>query len=109
MRGRDERDEGLFCYLRLEGRVPVDHPLRAIRALTDEVLASLNGRFEALYSQMGSPVDPAGAPVARDAVACVLLGSLRADADGADRLQPAVPLVRRAADGRAGLTSDGVQ
>ena len=58
MRGRDDRDEGLFSYLRLEERVPIDHPLRAIRALTDEALAALNGRLEALYSPMGRPSIP---------------------------------------------------
>ena len=108
MRGRDDRDEGLFSYLRIEERVPGDHPLRAIRALTDEALAALNGRFEALYSQMGRPSIPPEHLVARDAVAGVLLGSVGTDADGADRLQPVVPLVRGAADGRAGLASDGV-
>jgi len=50
MRGRDDRDEGLFSYLRLEERVPADHPLRAIRSLADEALAALNERFEALDS-----------------------------------------------------------
>src|SRR5215211_5919124 len=55
MRGRDDRSEGLFCYVRLEERVPADHPLRPIRALADEALAALNGRFEALYSSMGRP------------------------------------------------------
>lgn len=58
MRGRDDRDEGLFSYLRLDERVPSDHPLRAIRALTDETLISLNGRFETLYSGMGRPSIP---------------------------------------------------
>ena len=58
MRGRDDRDEGLFSYIRLEERVPSDHPLRAIRALTDEVLAALNARFEALYSRTGRPSTP---------------------------------------------------
>ncbi|MEE9359797.1 MAG: IS5 family transposase [Hyphomicrobium sp.] len=58
MRGRDDRDEGLFSYVRLEERVPAGHPLRAILALTNEVLASLNGRFEALYSQVGRPSIP---------------------------------------------------
>ena len=58
MRGRDDRDEGLFSYVRLEERVPADHPLRAIRSLADEALAALNGRFEALYSQMGRPSIP---------------------------------------------------
>lgn len=55
MRGRDDRGEGMFSYIRLEDRVPADHPLRAIRALTDEVLAALDGRFEAMYSAMGRP------------------------------------------------------
>ena len=44
MRGRDDRDQGLFSYVRLEERVPSDHPPRAIRSLADEALAALNGR-----------------------------------------------------------------
>ena len=58
MRGRDDRSEGLFSYVRLEERVPADHPLRPIRALADEALAELNDRFEALYSRMGRPSIP---------------------------------------------------
>jgi transposase len=55
MRGRDDRSEGLFSYVRLEERVPSDHPLRLIRALADEALASLSGRLETLYSRTGRP------------------------------------------------------
>ena len=55
MRGRDDRGEGLFSYVRLEERVPADHPLRAIRVLADAALGALNGRFEALYSGVGRP------------------------------------------------------
>src|SRR3954465_6176405 len=55
MRGRDDRADGLFSYVRLEERIPADHPLRAVRRLADEALAALNGRFEALYSSMGRP------------------------------------------------------
>jgi transposase len=58
MRGRDERSEGLFSYVRLEERIPADHPLRAIRALADEALGSLNKRFEGLYSDTGRPSIP---------------------------------------------------
>jgi transposase len=58
MRGRDGRSEELFSYVRLEDRVSADHPLRSIRALADEVLAGLNGRFEALYSRLGRPSIP---------------------------------------------------
>src|SRR4249920_894799 len=55
MRGRDDRAEGMFSYIRLEERVPADHPLRAIRRLADAALAALNGRLDALYSGMGRP------------------------------------------------------
>jgi transposase len=55
MRGRDDRSEGLFCYVRLEARIAADHPLRTIRALADEALRSLNERFEGLYASMGRP------------------------------------------------------
>lgn len=55
MRGRDDRAEGMFSYVRLDERVPPDHPLRAIRALADEALVGLNERFEALYSSTGRP------------------------------------------------------
>ena len=58
MRGREDRSESLFSYVRLEERVPADHPLRAIRALADEVLGGLNARFETLYSQRGRPSIP---------------------------------------------------
>jgi transposase len=58
MRGRDDRNDELFSYVRLEERVPSDHPLRAIRRLADEALAGLNDRFEALYSGMGRPSIP---------------------------------------------------
>ena len=36
----------MFSYLTLEQRVPADHPLRAIRLLTDGVLQSLNAEFD---------------------------------------------------------------
>jgi transposase len=58
MRGRDDRSEGFFSYVRLEERIPQDHPLRSIRGLADEALASLNQRFEGLYSAMGRPSIP---------------------------------------------------
>ena len=58
MRGRDDLPESLFSYVRLEDRVPADHPLRPIRILADEALAGLNERFEALYSSMGRPSIP---------------------------------------------------
>ena len=55
MRGDESRSEGLFSYIRLEERVPADHPLRAVRALVNEVLAVLSDRFDEFYSHTGRP------------------------------------------------------
>jgi transposase len=55
MRGRDDQADGLFSYVRLEKRIPDDHPLRPIRQLVDAVLKQMTGRFEALYSGTGRP------------------------------------------------------
>jgi len=49
MRGDQRVQNGTFSYVSLERRVPPDHPLRAIRKLTDEVLRSLSAEFDALY------------------------------------------------------------
>lgn len=58
MRGNEKRSEGLFSYVRLEERIAADHPLRAIRALVEEVLGALTGKFDTLYSQVGRPSIP---------------------------------------------------
>ena len=58
MRGADHRSERLFSYVRPDSRVPADHPLRAIRRITDTALASLSAQFETLYSEVGRPSIP---------------------------------------------------
>jgi transposase len=55
MRGLDKRSGELFSYVDLERRVRPDHPLRAIRTLTDAALEATSGDFAALYSGMGRP------------------------------------------------------
>jgi transposase len=55
MRGGDERSGSLFSYVDLEARVGQTHPLRAIRAIVNETLAALAGKFSSLYSPMGRP------------------------------------------------------
>ena len=45
----------MFSYVSLEQRVPVDHPLRAVRKLTDAVLGSLSAEFDVLYADSGRP------------------------------------------------------
>jgi len=58
MRGDDRNQAAMFSYLSPEQRVPQDHPLRAIRAMVDQVLHELSPTFETLYSQVGRPSIP---------------------------------------------------
>jgi len=53
MRGQDQSSGSLFGYVDLEERVPVDHPLRMIRCIVNEVLSGLSCEFEKLYSHTG--------------------------------------------------------
>lgn len=55
MRGTDERSGSLFSYVDVEARIPAGHPLRRIRELVNGALASLDRKFEALYSAEGRP------------------------------------------------------
>jgi transposase len=55
MRGDERVQDGMFSYVSLEQRVPVEHPLRAVRTLTDAVLRSLDAEFDELYSGSGRP------------------------------------------------------
>jgi transposase len=58
MRGWDARSEVLFSYVNCEGRVPKDHPLRAILRIVDQALAALSPEFEGLYAKFGRPSIP---------------------------------------------------
>lgn len=55
MRGTDERSGSLFSYVDIEARVPVGHPLRRIRNLTNSALARLDKKFAGLYAPEGRP------------------------------------------------------
>ena len=56
MRGMDERSGELFSYVDLEARVRSDHPLRTIRSIVNEALATLEVAFAPLYApRMGRP------------------------------------------------------
>jgi transposase len=55
MRGDDQQQSHVFSYLSPEARVRKDHPLRAIRAMVDEVLAQLSPRFDRMFAKMGRP------------------------------------------------------
>src|SRR5437899_12284744 len=58
MRGTDFQQSAMFSYLSPEQRVPADHPLRAIRQITDKVLRRLSRLFSRMYSQVGRPSIP---------------------------------------------------
>jgi transposase len=58
MRGTDVQQGGMFSYVSLESRVPAGHPLRGIKALLDEALASMSRDFERVYAREGRPSIP---------------------------------------------------
>jgi transposase len=58
MRGSDEQSESMFSYVSLEDRVPADHPLRAVRRITDRALERLSPQFGTLYVKFGRPSIP---------------------------------------------------
>lgn len=55
MRGADETSGSLFSYVDLEARIPARHPLRKIRQVVNDALASLDAEFEGLYVDFGRP------------------------------------------------------
>jgi transposase len=58
MRGADHPQTTAFSMISIEDRIPVDHPLRAMLALVNPVLAALSPRFQAMYSTVGRPSIP---------------------------------------------------
>ena len=55
MRGIDHQQGHVFSYLSPEERVRKDHPLRAVRSLTDEILREMWPVFDTMYAQRGRP------------------------------------------------------
>jgi transposase len=55
MRGDDRKLTQMWSYVSPEARVPEDHPLRPIRAMTDRALAELDPLFRRLYARTGRP------------------------------------------------------
>jgi transposase len=58
MRGIDYQQGDMFSYLSPEQRVRQDHPLRAVRAMTDEILERMSPLFDAMYAEGGRPSIP---------------------------------------------------
>jgi len=58
MRGIDHQQADMYSYVSPEARVRSDHPLRAVRKMTDEALKNMSERFEAMYAKTGRPSIP---------------------------------------------------
>ena len=58
MRGVESGQQAMFSYVSLESRVPADHPLRAVRAMTNRALRNLSDTFDAMYAASGRPSIP---------------------------------------------------
>jgi hypothetical protein len=58
MRGIDHQQSDMFSYRSPEQRVGKDHPLRTVRAMTDEILNSMSPLFDAMYAEGGRPSTP---------------------------------------------------
>ncbi|SDL83259.1 hypothetical protein SAMN04487971_1281 [Paracoccus chinensis] len=55
MRGTDKVSGKLFSYVDLKERIPAGHPLRKVRPILNDALASLDAEFDRLYSAEGRP------------------------------------------------------
>lgn len=55
MRGIDHQQGHVFSSLSPEERVRKDHPLRAIRGMTDDIFQRMSPLFDAMYAQGGRP------------------------------------------------------
>jgi transposase len=58
VRGEDVQQHAMYSYLSPEERVPANHPLRAIRQITDRVLKELSRLFARMYARLGRPSIP---------------------------------------------------
>src|SRR5271155_2468099 len=58
MRGVDHQQADMFSYLSPEQRVRANHPLRGVRAMTDEILGNMSALFDAMYAECGRPSIP---------------------------------------------------
>ena len=58
MRGEDVQQHAMYSYLSPEERVPANHPLRAIREITDRVLKGLSRVFAGMVCAAGTAFHP---------------------------------------------------
>jgi transposase len=84
MRGQTESQPPMFFAIRVEDRIRVDHPLRAVKTMVDQELSRMDRLFDAAYSDTGRP----GVPPERLLKALLLqsLYSVRSEAQLIERI-----------------------
>jgi transposase len=55
MRGSDERTGSLYSFVDLDERVPAKHPLRKVRQIVNDALATFDADFSKLDAAEGRP------------------------------------------------------
>ena len=55
MRGENTKQSSILMLMSPESRVPATHPIRSIKALSDDALGRLSPVFDAMYSSTGRP------------------------------------------------------
>src|SRR5512146_1602051 len=55
MRGLQDKQTSMWAFVSIEERIPIEHPLRRIKKLSDQQLVKLSGVFNQMYSQVGRP------------------------------------------------------
>ena len=53
MRGRRNRQSTMLAFIDLDERVPLNHPLRIIKRVADDVLYRISADFDRMYSRIG--------------------------------------------------------
>ena len=60
MRGTDETMGSLFSYVDLDERIPTRHPLRKVREIVNDALASMDAEFDGSVHGGGGDFGVAG-------------------------------------------------
>ncbi len=99
MRGTPERQLSMLSSLSTDDLIPVEHPIRRIRLVVDEVLGGMDGVFESMYSTKGRPSVPP--EMLLKATVLTAMYSMRSEGRlRAPQLRHVVEMVPRSADRR---------
>lgn len=95
MRGSDAGMGTLFSYVEVEERIRPGHPLRRIWDIANAALPALDEDFERIYPPRLDGLRFHRSGCSERCCCRRSMASVRAPVDGADRVRPVVPLVRR--------------